>query len=200
MSLSELISEISSLTVSGKRTQVVVSETRAAIEKRLGAARVQVVLQAGGRTAVSETPEDESKKKGAPSFLFSNTIRVRGSEYGWLQVDLEQPKDSAHLLLSTLETISRLLALRAERVSIHEENQRLHANAAAIRSAIAASKIVSRAAGVVAAIRHVPFEQALVWIQDEAVRSKRPVADIAERVLLYQENRERLAVPGVPAA
>jgi len=177
--LSLLITEVSNLIASGEKPQTIVRNVRAALIQHLGASRVQVFD--------SETQIDRSAK-----FLFSHAVSVRGVEYGTLQVDLQQPVHTPHLLLKTLETVALLLANFAERSELEEENTRLRANRDALEAAIAASKVVSRAAGVVAKLRTLSFESAQAWLQAESARTRRPLVEIAERVLLFQDSKDRL--------
>jgi hypothetical protein len=184
--LSSLITEVSRLASSEKKPKAFVQGVRTLLEEHLHASRVRIAIH----SAVSE-----ATLEGTPSFLFSRVVAVRGVEYGTLQVDLRQPEHAPHLLLVTLETIAWQVALFAERVALTEENARLTANREAIAAEIGASKIVSRAAGVVARLHSLPFDAASAWLQAEANRARRPLADIAERVLLFQDSQDRLVSP-----
>jgi hypothetical protein len=173
--LSQAVKQISSVAASGNKPQTIIQESRAALERHLRATRVQIQLRAASHQFISETYSSESAKRSASGFLFSKALSVRGKEYGTLQVDLSRPENPLHELLETLETVCWLLAIFAERLSLTEEHARLKANAQALDAAIAASKIVSRAAGVVANLRGLPYDAALACLQAEAARTRRPI-------------------------
>jgi hypothetical protein len=132
-----------------------------------------------------------SKTKSKPRFLFSRTIAIRNVEYGRLEVESSHTVKDAVI---ALETVARLIGLYAEERRLIEANAALSSELQELEHALMTAKIVARASGVVASLMGVSRATAERWIEDEAVRTRKSLAEISDRIVLNQQ-AQRLAAP-----
>ncbi len=122
--------------------------------------------------------------------VFTRPIAVRGVSYGQLQVEIFEPRATAAVLMTLLDTVAIQFALYAEHHALIQARTRL-------KVALATEKLVARASGIVAAEQAVPVSKARQWLQTEASRLGRPLRWVADLLVAHHVAFERR--PGIAA-
>lgn len=149
------------------------------VAQHLGGHLVEVTL----RTPEGAQRWSLGESHVAAVFSISQSIRVRGVEYGHLHFESRQPLLPAGELLLTLETLAAQFGLYAERLHLLSERERLQMEIAEAREQTQQLKILAKAIGLLTS-EQTPAEAARRRIEQEARRQKSTPAAIAERLLL----------------
>ncbi len=187
----QLIAKLSAFTASSTPAQAVIERTAHLIRTILGAVRVSITLRAG-RTVVS-AESVATAQDPHPGLLFSRPIRVRGNDYGILQADFDRPTVSPQQLMQTLETAGWLIGGLARRLSLEVERNQLEAGVQDLQAELNQRKTLARATGIVAELRGLTIADAQRWIEDEAVKTRRSAAELADRIVLHRQVLRRSA-------
>jgi hypothetical protein len=194
--LTRLLVEISSL-VSRKRPDPDTLQRFAhLITSHFGSSRAEIRVPILGGRGIAGPAEDGR----APFVVFSRRIAVRGVSYGEFSVYIPSPAYSPASTILTLETAAQLIGSLAERVRLLERREELAAELEATRETVVRSKLLSRAAGIVAALKSITAAEAERWLAAEAARAQRPVEELADRIIITRSIAAGRAsrVPGLP--
>ena len=194
--LTRLLVEISSLLARQKSGSGTLQQFAHLIAGHLGSSRAEIRVPILGGRGIAGSVEDGR----APFVVFTRRIAVRGVDYGEFSVCILSPEYSPSSTILTLETAAQLIGLLAERVHLQERREELASELEETRDAVLRSKLLSRAAGIVAALKSIAAAEAERWLEEEAARSQRPVEEVADRVILTRTAASAHAprVPGLP--
>jgi hypothetical protein len=184
---------LSQLQASGDDAQVLLDWVRSALPSPAASTRISLRLRVPTR-AGRKTVTVQHLPPVAASFQFSTAIAVRGHDYGHLLVETSTPAASPQEWLLLLDTLSRQLALFAERLRLKQQQARSRAERDELHLTLQTSKALARASPLLAGSRGVPVETATQWITAEALRSGRTVLELAEQVILQDLVSRQIAV------
>ncbi|MDX2151307.1 MAG: ANTAR domain-containing protein [Bryobacteraceae bacterium] len=176
---------MSTLSASEPDTGRLVVEAVAELAESLRANRVDLSLN--GRHAAHES---EPETLSAPRFLYSRPIAVRGVEYGRLEVELRGTPDGIRpdVVLLSLETAALILAGAAERHRLEADRAKRKAQLKHVTGEVENAKLLARATGIIADLRGVSMEAARHWLAAESARTRRSIAELADRIILYRQS------------
>ena len=175
-----------STAVSGNNSVVeILKRIAQAVTERLKGSSVSITLRTRIGHAIAAGLHEGSEHTGAAPFVvFSRKVIVRGWEYGQVRVWLTDPSTPPVATLQTLETLTQLLGVLAERASLLEQQGQLRRQTELLRAKINEEKLMTRAAGIVAAVKLISQRQAERWIESEARHSGRSILVVADRIVL----------------
>jgi hypothetical protein len=144
---SHLIRQLSALTAEVESPDEFTRAAARYLAQAFDVIRVSLSIQpaSNGPVAYSEVSAPAGVRP-RPRFLFSRTIAIRGVEYGRLEIESGNPVKDAVL---ALETVAQLVGLYAEERRLVEANTALADELKLLEQALATSKVVARASGVV---------------------------------------------------
>ncbi len=180
-----LIQDLSALTSQDDSLKPFGDRAASLISSRLRATHVALTLRVGKTIVSSEAAALQDR--GRAGFQFARPIASRGENHGTLQVDLVVPSHRPELLLRALDTITSVIGLYVAKVQLAGENATLAIAARSLHAAVAESKTLVRATGIIAALHGWSLGSAQTWLQSEAERSRRSVIELADLVVLQRQ-------------
>lgn len=194
--LTRLLVEISSLVSRKQPDPDTLQRFAHLIAGHLGSSRTEIRVPILGARGIAGPAEDGR----SPFVVFSRRVAVRGVDYGEFSVYIFSPEYSPSSTILTLETAAQLIGSLAERVRLLERREELAAELEETRETVVRSKLLSRAVGIVAAIKKIAPAEAERWLAEEAARAQRPVEELADRIIITRSIAAGRAsrVPGLP--
>jgi hypothetical protein len=182
-----LLAEISGLASNNRPNRTTLQRITHLIVERLDSSRVEIwVPLLGGRAAASRYATGQNVRAKAPFVVFSRRVVVRGSDYGWFSVDILNADLPPASTILTLETVVLLIGSLVEKVRLEEQREDLRVEIEDLRESLVRLKLVARAAGIIASLKGISQRDAERWIEAEALRTRRPPEEVADRLVLSQ--------------
>lgn len=139
-----------------------------------------------------------SREAAVNDALFSRVIRRRlpgQAEVTCGQIELRLPhaRFCSAGLLALVDILAAQLGMIAEGHALDLEAAKLGEERQAVAWRLRTEKLLARAAGIVAARRRYTNDQAIRWLQREAVRQGAPVWKVAESLIETHQQQKTLA-------
>jgi hypothetical protein len=142
----------------------------------------------------------QTRPAARQSFSFSRPITVRGVDFGHFELHVTRARWPIAVLVEAAETLLELLGRRAELDALRQRSAQLRDEAEQLNLRKQFAVAVTRAAGIIAARRNWTLERSRAWLAAEAAREGLSLFRYAERIVLANVARRRLATPrpGLP--
>lgn len=192
--LAQSILAVSHLAASAEHPQSIVDGIASIVSTAFAASRVSIVAQTWSEV-FNSVQATASNTNHCARFLFSRPIAVRGIEYGRIELEIDNPEYPAPDMMLALEAVALLLATWAERLSIQVQQATIAAQLASTKNALASSKLLARASGIISQWKRIPLSAAQAWIKSEARRRHLTPDEFGAKLILDQSIARRIALP-----
>ena len=146
---------------------------------------VEITLH--GQSGQSETFELHDSKAAAPRGSATGLVAANAREWGRLRIFFEPRIKSVECPLRFARVLAQHTALMLNRLDISARHEAIRRAMSRLEQRLETRKAVSRAAGILANMHHLPHEQGLAILLRQERTSRRPLLPLARAIILGQQ-------------
>jgi uroporphyrinogen-III synthase len=121
-----------------------------------------------------------------------------GDVVGVINVHYREPHDPSPELIATLTFIGEQMGGAVAKSVLADENRRLLDETQEMKRQLEARKLTERAKGILMQRMNLSEEEAYLRLRNESRRSRRPMRDLAERIIREEVEARQQAAPAMP--